>query len=571
MICGAMYCHAAVGDTFNKTYGSYSVTYKIISENPNEVSVKKVSVTSSPEVTIPASITNESLTYNVTAIADLACSNEVNIPKITFPDAITSIGKEAFNCCYALTEFTIPASVKTISNGAFQNCRSITSFTIPAAVTQIGRYNVFLLNTSLTAINVDAANTTYSSHNGVLFSKDKKTLLRFPDGKSQTYAVPNFVDTIGTDAFRHNTKIKSVIISDSVTHIAPAAFFQSDVESITMGKGITYIGDNGFRMCNNLGEFVCHVEEPSSITTGNYIFLDVKTDSCILRVPEGCVEKYKNIYPWKKFTNIVEIEPVVGNRFEKDGIMYEITSLTPNEVKVIYKDPLYTGVITIPASVDKGRTYNVTAIGDAAFANCSEVTAINIPNSVNSIRMGAFKGCTKLTSIVIPNQVTVINTLTFANCGLTSFTIPQNITKIGSGAFSDCTALSKIISNIENPDNVTLGTTVFKNIAVTTCKLKVPAGTVNVYKAAAQWKDFLNIEEYISGISSVETLPFTAYVQGNKLIIENAAGKSVNIYNVTGQLINYELKVTNHETIDLPQAGIYLVKVGDNATKVVVK
>ncbi|MDD3405843.1 MAG: DUF6383 domain-containing protein [Paludibacteraceae bacterium] len=92
-----------------------------------------------------------------------------------------------------------------------------------------------------------------------------------------------------------------------------------------------------------------------------------------------------------------------------------------------------------------------------------------------------------------------------------------------------------------------------------------------MYKAAAQWKDFLNIEEYISGISSVETLPFTAYVQGNKLIIENAAGKSVNIYNVTGQLINYELKVTNHETIDLPQAGIYLVKVGDNATKVVVK
>src|SRR5574344_2426214 len=151
MICGAMYCHAAVGDTFNKTYGSYSVTYKIISQNPTEISVKVALIDPGAEVTIPASITNESLTYNVTAIADLACSNWVNMPKITFPDAITSIGKEAFNCCYALTEFTIPASVKTISNGAFQNCRSITSFTIPAAVTQIGRYNVFLNNTSLTA------------------------------------------------------------------------------------------------------------------------------------------------------------------------------------------------------------------------------------------------------------------------------------------------------------------------------------------------------------------------------------------------------------------------------------
>ena len=89
---------------------------------------------------------------------------------------------------------------------------------------------------------------------------------------------------------------------------------------------------------------------------------------------------------------------------------------------------------------------SVTSIGDWAFAYCTGLSSITIPDSVTSIGSFAFYECTGLTSITIPNSVTSIGDWAFAYCrSLTSITIPNSVTSIGSDAFYGCIGLTSII------------------------------------------------------------------------------------------------------------------------------
>ena len=125
-------------------------------------------------------------------------------------------------------------------------------------------------------------------------------------------------------------------------------------------------------------------------------------------------------------------------------LYYDITS--SNSVKVAACDTTVSGEVVIPSSVEyNGTTYSVTSIGNSAFAYCSGLTSVNIPNSVTSIGNWAFSYCSGLTSITIPNSVTSIGSYAFSGCsGLTSVTIPNSVTSIGNSAFSDCSGLTSI-------------------------------------------------------------------------------------------------------------------------------
>jgi hypothetical protein len=93
--------------------------------------------------------------------------------------------------------------------------------------------------------------------------------------------------------------------------------------------------------------------------------------------------------------------------------------------------------VTIPDSMK--------TIGYGAFAQCSNLTSVTIPNSVTSIEESAFGLCTHLTSVTIPNSVTSIEKTVYWLCtGLTSVTIPNSVTNIGQAAFKDCTNLTSI-------------------------------------------------------------------------------------------------------------------------------
>jgi hypothetical protein len=109
--------------------------------------------------------------------------------------------------------------------------------------------------------------------------------------------------------------------------------------------------------------------------------------------------------------------------------------------------------ITIPAGV--------TNIGQAAFSHCMNLKTVVIPNGVKTIEAETFSGCRSLTSIMIPDGVKTIEAEAFSGClSLTSVMIPDGVTSIGSAAFRQCMALESLVL----PDSVvTIGAEAFKD------------------------------------------------------------------------------------------------------------
>jgi len=128
----------------------------------------------------------------------------------------------------------------------------------------------------------------------------------------------------------------------------------------------------------------------------------------------------------------------VGTVFTANGINYKITSLSPREVEVTENGPFFSGEANIPSVVTfLENNYKVTALGEAAFWWCEELTSFSIPNSVTVIGNGAFGRCYKLDSVVIPNSVIEIGEFAFYQCYyITSITIGSSVKVIQLQAFA---------------------------------------------------------------------------------------------------------------------------------------
>ncbi len=112
-----------------------------------------------------------------------------------------------------------------------------------------------------------------------------------------------------------------------------------------------------------------------------------------------------------------------------------------------------------PIAKDSNSEYTVTAIGESAFYQCSNLTSVVIPNSVTNIASGAFSECSGLTSVVIPNSVTSIGSFAFSACaGLASIEISNSLKSISDGTFAGCSGLTSVVF----PNSVTsIGTWAF--------------------------------------------------------------------------------------------------------------
>ena len=163
----------------------------------------------SGDVNIPASVTYDGVTYNVTSIGNNAFYGCRGLTSITIPNSVTSIESGAFLYCSGLTSITIPNSVTSIRNGAFEGCSGLTSVTIGNSVTSIG-YGAFEGCTSLPIINniryadcyaieaIDKSLTTYTFNEGTKFI-GSRVFSGCSDLTSVT--IPNSVESIGDYAF----------------------------------------------------------------------------------------------------------------------------------------------------------------------------------------------------------------------------------------------------------------------------------------------------------------------------------------------------------------------------------
>lgn len=230
---------------------------------------------------IPATVTYAGTEYKVTSIGAEAFY-DCSFTSVTIPDGVTIIKYGAFQNCTDLTEVTFGNSITTIEYSAFYYCLSLKQVTIPKSVTNIG-VNVFFYCTALTHINVDAANPAYSSENGVLFNKDKTTLLRYPAAKpGTTYTVPKSVTCIGESAFGQCTALKELTLSENVSKIESYAF--EDFAAITKMTVLATV--------------------PPTAKTSAFKYFNLDTP---VYVPASSLDAYKAANVWKEFTNLQAI------------------------------------------------------------------------------------------------------------------------------------------------------------------------------------------------------------------------------------------------------------------------
>ena len=166
------------------------------------------------------------LYYNLDATNQTA---EVTSQNSSYPYWSTSI--TTANIPSSVEYNSVTYSVTSIGDWAFCDCSSLESVIIPKSVTSIGNV-VFGGCTGLTALDVATDNPHYCSEDGVLFNKDKTTLIQYPGGKQDAYAIPNSVTTIEDYAFGNCYGLTSVTIPNSVTSIGGSAFENSGVETI---------------------------------------------------------------------------------------------------------------------------------------------------------------------------------------------------------------------------------------------------------------------------------------------------------------------------------------------------
>ena len=226
------------------------------------------------------------------------------IKNVVINNGVKSIGNYAFYSRTGLTSITIPNSVTSIGSQAFSCCEGLASVTIGNSVTSIGS-SAFWNSTGLTSINVAEDNLNYASIDGVLYSKDKNTLITCPQGKTGSVTIPNSVTIIGEDAFSRCEGLTSITIPNSVTSIGDYAFYDcTGLTSVTIPSSVTSIGNGVFGNCYRLTSMT--VEATTPPLCGN-----LGNSGISLYVPAGSVDAYKAADEWKKFTNIKAI-PATG-------------------------------------------------------------------------------------------------------------------------------------------------------------------------------------------------------------------------------------------------------------------
>lgn len=219
---------------------------------------------------------------SVTTIGRKAFSECPALTSVTLGENLKFIKTSAFERCTVLSDIILPSSLQVIDSRAFHST-ALVSVSVPSSVVNIGK-DTFNDIYALKEIKVDEANTVYSDIDGVLCSKTKTVLLRYPNSKGKTYTVPNTIKKIYDGAFSYCPELEAVVFPASVISF----------------------GNNIFASNSKLKSITIFNPEPATLESSFNV-----SDVFIL-VPKQSVNLYRNTYRWQDM-NIKAIGSIAEN------------------------------------------------------------------------------------------------------------------------------------------------------------------------------------------------------------------------------------------------------------------
>lgn len=410
-------------------------------------------------------------------------------PKITKVNFMTNseckhIGAFAFCGCNLIEELVFPDSIKSIGSNAISNCDMLKKVHLGANFESM--VYPFVLCKSLIEISVSNNNKNYKSIDGILYSFDGKTLVRFPEGKLDTsFNVPKSVNKIGDWAFSQCNRLKEITLPTSIISIGDWAFINTAYykNKEHWENGILYIDKHIIKAEGTLPEnykiksgtltiaknaFSDHVELKSITFPKSIIAIDEYAFSGCkgltkLRIPNNVV--FIGQAAFSACDSLVEISVKNDNKNYKsiDGNLYSSDGKTLMQYAAGKSETSFcvpTSVINFGKQAFRhSRLASITlpnrivAISERMFEGCQELTSIKIPDGVTFIGKSAFASCIKLINLVIANSVKNIDDGAFEYCqSLISVALPTCLEKISNRMFDGCNNLSSLVI----PESVTL-------------------------------------------------------------------------------------------------------------------
>lgn len=570
-------CLPAVASAQN--FMSGGIGYHVLStvDHTVEVTGKESCTPYSGNINIPATVTYNGTTYDVVAL-----------------------GEEAFYGA-RLSGVTIPTSVTRIGYGCFLASTGPSTINVPASVTEIEPL-AFATN-NLTTINVDESNPSYMAMDGMLFSKDTVTLVECLKTKRGSVTLPQStrhiarlafaycqnitgvmlpegLESIGYWAFVDNQHLNNIVIPSSVTHIAPGPFVNCPaLNNLSIAEGNTHYYMDGMMIYSAGGDSLlsCHKSADSLFLPSTLRYVNgfgSNSDVKYIHVPDEVTTIGTEAFSG---SSLVSIDLPSHLHFIDEWAFYYCESLTR---------------VGMPATLD--------TMGEGCFHSCSRLTSIDIPDGLRTVSEAAFFMCTSLSDITWGNAVEIIDTCAFGDCSFTELTLPPTLKTVRMTAFIgdyrgrlNRLTFSAPVDTIEvdafyrqplqmlRLRNSVPPATTDDGYGTYGCldgtdvdSIFVPCGSLNTWLTDSYWGEYADkyIEDCNLGVEVVSDQWPVVSVRSGRIFVEGAEGEAVQVFDITGRIINVKRKDEKGEIcVDIPASGAYLIKIGDRpARKVVV-
>lgn len=394
-----------------------------------------------------------SVPAEVTVIGEEAFAGNTTMKTLNFKgDKVEEIAYNAFSGCTALEKAILPDSVLEIGNGAFEDCSSLKKLTLGKELYKLG-IGCFTGCKALEGIELAEDNSYFSVTGEGLYNQNKSKLYLVFLGKNpESYAMPGTVEEIAPYAFWGCETIQSVSLSSSLAKISDYAFANcKSLTGISVPYSVGEIGIKAFADCIHLE----NVAIPATVT----VIHDTAFDGCPklkIAAEEGSVA---DLYyaAWKQ-RNQAEYEDIkdkndVSGGDVSDGNAAVGESGTQGDIIGS------THVVANSAVVFIDSTYLQAQGGAQAGVSAGDKEQVNKGTDIPKYTMAfdkiladqAFYKSQNVENYVLKDGITQIGEFSFARSNISAICIPQGVETIGYGAFYHCDYLR----SVEIPNSVT--------------------------------------------------------------------------------------------------------------------
>lgn len=402
--------------------------------------------------------------------------------------------------------FNIPDGVTKLVGRTFQANQNIVEIHIPASLKEItNEWPFFCVSYNhLQKFSIDSSNQYFKVIDGILVDKTTKSLVRYPDAKSdKIYTIPEGIETMYAYALG-GTLLKELHTGALKKLSGSCLLDANNLKKIVINTNLTNIVPGALGRNYNLKNIEVDVDNRNYCSSDGILFNKDKSllvfypcckDGTTYNIPDGVTyiseRAFEGVWKLEQITIPKTVKKIEREAFRLMSNLRDLTfaqdcQLQSIPVWFLASSPHVTS-ISIPKSVKiiESAAFDasslqaiyipdgsqLTTIRERSFGNCPnlekvvfegscalqtigsyafqalpKLSSIQLPPSVATIKSGAFEGCSALKEVTFPSN-SVIKTIgsgAFADCGIEKISIPESVQTIEKEAFRNCTALTEV-------------------------------------------------------------------------------------------------------------------------------